>query len=204
MARYAKEAGVILGAVGKTQWWWFRSWGEGQGEWRLLFFPLIFIWHIERELISSVVLISGAQQSDSVTCTFGFWFFPIIGCYKILTMFPCAASMVAQTVKSSVCSAGDLGSIPGSGRSPGEGNGNPLQYSCLENSMDGGTSQATVHGVSKSLTLLSLFTLLSQDIEYISLCCTVNPCCLVCVWWYISINPILLIYPMPTFPIWKP
>ena len=40
--------------------------------------------------------------------------------------------------KASACSVGDLGSIPGSGRSPGEGNGNPLQYSCLENSMDGG------------------------------------------------------------------
>ena len=41
--------------------------------------------------------------------------------------------------KASVCNAGDLGSIPGLGRSPGEGNGNPLQYSCLENPMDGGT-----------------------------------------------------------------
>ena len=41
--------------------------------------------------------------------------------------------------KASACNAGHLGSIPGSGRSPGEGNGNPLQYSCLENSMDGGT-----------------------------------------------------------------
>ena len=60
-------------------------------------------------------------------------------------------------VKSSACSAGDPGSIPGSGRSPGEGNGNPLQYSCLENSMDGGTSQATVHGVSESRTRLSDF-----------------------------------------------
>ena len=40
--------------------------------------------------------------------------------------------------KASVCSAGDLGSIPGSGRSPGEGNGNPFQHSCLENPMDGG------------------------------------------------------------------
>ena len=43
------------------------------------------------------------------------------------------------------CNAGDLGSIPGSGRSPGEGNGNPLQYSCLENSMDEGAWWATVH-----------------------------------------------------------
>ena len=51
-----------------------------------------------------------------------------------------AASLVVQTVQASVCNAGDPGSIPGSGRSPGEGNGNPLQYSCLENSMDGGTS----------------------------------------------------------------
>ena len=42
-------------------------------------------------------------------------------------------------VKASACNAGDLGLIPGSGRSPGEGNGNPLQYSCLENPMDGGT-----------------------------------------------------------------
>ena len=46
--------------------------------------------------------------------------------------------------------AGDLGSIPGVERSPGEGNGNPFQYSCLENSMDRGTLQARVHGVSKS------------------------------------------------------
>ena len=54
--------------------------------------------------------------------------------------------------KESTCSAGDLGSVPGSGRSPGEGNGNPLQYSCLENSMNRGASRATVHGVAKSWT----------------------------------------------------
>ena len=46
------------------------------------------------------------------------------------------ASLVAQVIKASVCNAGDMGSIPGSGRSPGEGNGNPLQYSYLDNSMD--------------------------------------------------------------------
>ena len=62
-------------------------------------------------------------------------------------------------VKASVCNAGDLGSIPGSGRSPAEGNGNPLQYSWLENPMDGGAWWATVHGVAKSRTLLSDFTL---------------------------------------------
>ena len=54
--------------------------------------------------------------------------------------------------KVSAYNAGDLGSIPGSGRFPGEGNGNPLQYSCLENPMDGGTWQATAHGVAKSQT----------------------------------------------------
>ena len=54
--------------------------------------------------------------------------------------------------KVSACNAGDPSSIPGSGRSPGEGSGNPLQYSCLEDSMDGGAWWATVHGVTKSLT----------------------------------------------------
>ena len=54
--------------------------------------------------------------------------------------------------KESACSAGDLGSIPVSGRSSGEGNGNPLQYSCLENPMDRGDWQAIVHGVTKSWT----------------------------------------------------
>ena len=61
--------------------------------------------------------------------------------------------------KVSACSAGDLDSIPGSGRCPGGGNGNPLQYSCLENPMDGGAWEATVHGVAKSRTWLSNFTL---------------------------------------------
>ena len=57
--------------------------------------------------------------------------------------------------KDSTCNAGDPGSIPGWGRSPGEGSGNPLQYSCLENPMDRGAWQATVHGVAKSWTRLS-------------------------------------------------
>ena len=57
--------------------------------------------------------------------------------------------------KDSACIAGDLGSIPGSGKSPGEGNGNPLQYSCLENPMDRGAWWATVHEVAKSRTGLS-------------------------------------------------
>ena len=54
--------------------------------------------------------------------------------------------------KESACNAGEPGSIPGLRRSPEEGNGNPLQYSCLENTMDRGAWQATVHGVAKSKT----------------------------------------------------
>ena len=64
--------------------------------------------------------------------------------------FPCSSLS-----KESSCSAGDLGSIPGLGRSPGEGNGNPLQYPCLENLMDRGAWWAAVHEVTKSLAWLS-------------------------------------------------
>ena len=59
--------------------------------------------------------------------------------------------------KESVSSVGDPSLIPGSGRTSGEGNGNPLKYSCLENPMDGGAWQATVHGVAKSRTRMSDF-----------------------------------------------
>ena len=65
---------------------------------------------------------------------------------------------MALVVKNPPANAGDLGSVPGSGRSPGGGNGNPTQYSCLENPMDGGAWWATVHGVAKSQTRLSDFT----------------------------------------------
>ena len=62
------------------------------------------------------------------------------------------ASQVALAVRNPPINTGDLrdaSSIPGSGKSPGEGNGNPLQYSCLGNPMDRGARQATVHGVTK-------------------------------------------------------
>ena len=71
----------------------------------------------------------------------------------------CIKLIGGSEVKAPACNAGDLGSIPGLGRSPREGNGNPLQYSCLENPMDGGAWWATVHGVTKSWTRLSDFTL---------------------------------------------
>ena len=57
--------------------------------------------------------------------------------------------------KESTCNAGDLGLILGSGKAPGEGNGSPLQYPCLENFIDRGAWQTTVHGVTKSWTQLS-------------------------------------------------
>ena len=61
--------------------------------------------------------------------------------------------------KESACNAGDVGLIPGLGRFPGEGNGYPLQYPCLENSMDRGTWWATVHGIANSQTQLKRLTL---------------------------------------------
>ena len=72
---------------------------------------------------------------------------------NLLSLFPGGSE-----VKASACNMGDLGSIPGLGRSPGEGNGNPLQDSCLENPMDGEAWWATVQGVAKSWTGLSNFT----------------------------------------------
>ena len=60
-----------------------------------------------------------------------------------------------SVVKNPPANAGDLGSFPGFGRSPGGGHGNPLQFSCLENPTDRGAWQATIHGVTKSRTRLS-------------------------------------------------
>ena len=72
----------------------------------------------------------------------------------------------------STCNAGDMGSIPESARSPGEGNGNPLQYSCLENSMDRGASWATDHRVVKSQIQLRDFHSLTHRLEM----CSIGTC----------------------------
>ena len=99
---------------------------------------------------------------------------PFITCYLwLLYSFPGGSDG-----KASACNAGDLGSIPGLGRSPGEGHGNPLQYSCLENPMDRGAWRATVHGVTKSQTRLNDFTWLFSHFTVELTSC--NRGCLVC------------------------
>ena len=77
--------------------------------------------------------------------------------YTLFKEFPCSSYN-----KECACSAGDPGSIPGSGRSSGEGNGNPLQYSCLENPMDRGAWWATVHGLTELDTTERLSTHIIQ------------------------------------------
>ena len=98
-------------------------------------------------------------------------------CTWVVTSYPVEALAASQlqeemwcfpggsAVKASASNAGDLGLIPGSGRSPGGGDGNPLQYSCLENSMDRGTWWATVHGVTKSWTRLKWLSMHTEGPE---------------------------------------
>ena len=90
------------------------------------------------------MLFSGVQQNDSVirVC--------VCVCVSLCMGFPGGSDG-----KESVCNAGDTGSIPGWGISPGEGNGNPLQYVWMENPMDRGAWLAAVHGITKSWTQLS-------------------------------------------------
>ena len=77
---------------------------------------------------------------------------------NIVCISNCLGFPGGSEVKVPACNAGYLGLIPGSGGSPGEGNDNPLPYSCLENPMDGGAWWAIVHGITKSQTRLSDFT----------------------------------------------
>ena len=70
----------------------------------------------------------------------------------LLAIFKFSIMFCGSDGKEAACNAGDLGLILGSGRLPGEGSGNPLQFYCLENSMDRGAWWATVHGVAKSWT----------------------------------------------------
>ena len=97
--------------------------------------------------------------SAGLSSTFCTQFFPKFSAsshytvlFWILTQVFLCGFPVGSDGKESACNVGDLGSIPGSGRSLGGGHGNLLQYSCLENSMDRGDWRATVHGVTKSWT----------------------------------------------------
>ena len=81
---------------------------------------------------------------------FGSVFLSLFKIHTLLVGFPGGSKCTE-----SACSAGDQSSVPGSGRPPGEGHGNPLQHSCLENPMDRGAWPATVHAVAKSWTQLS-------------------------------------------------
>ena len=81
--------------------------------------------------------------------------------WLLLTRLFCFLCFLSDLVdEESACNAGDWGLIPGSGRSPGEGNGNPLQYTCLENCMDWGDWRATLHGITKCWTWLCNFFVL--------------------------------------------
>ena len=80
---------------------------------------------------------------------------PLINFFIHVFIHSAWASLVAQTVKNPPANAGDQGLIPGSERSPGKGNGKPLQYSCLENSIDRRAWPAIVYGVTKSQTQLT-------------------------------------------------
>ena len=89
-----------------------------------------------------------------------------------------------------------MGSIPGSERSPGEGNGNPLQHSCLENPMDRGASWATVHGVAKSQTWLKWLSTHRQWMPpgmLPSPGCVSTLCCPACPW---MLQPLLVAMPL--------
>ena len=99
-------------------------------------------------MIYDAVVISGVQKSDSVIHIHVSILFRIIFSYRLLQSIEWASqvALVVKNLSANAGDVGDLGSIPGLGRSPGGGHGNPLQYSCLENPIDRGAWWATVHG----------------------------------------------------------
>ena len=121
--------------------WWAAGHGVAKSRTRLSDFTFTFYFHaLEKEMAThSSVLAWRIPGTGS-----------LVGC--------CLWGRKGSEVKVSASNAGDPGLIPGSGRSPGERNGYPIQYSCLENSMDRGAWRATVHGVTKSQTRLSNLT----------------------------------------------
>ena len=116
--------------------------------------------NLEKQIISSHWCITNPPTETFLSPST-----PVIS--KVCTLFnhiqwvfssPCLSAAGGSEDKASACNVRDPGLIPGLGRSPGEGNGNPLQYSRLENPIDRGAWWATVHGAAKSPTRLSNFT----------------------------------------------
>ena len=93
-----------------------------------------------------------------------FFFLNFLGYVIYIPGFPRGA--VVKNMPANAGGTGNMGSVPGLGKSPGEGNGNPLQYSCLENPMDREAWWATVHGVSKSQIRLSLHAMKKKEFTY--------------------------------------
>ena len=112
-----------------------------------LFIDKLHLWYLTQyfKYYMLILYLNLEKELDSLF-SFNIWMVPLLG-------FPGGLDG-----KAFAYNVGDPGLIPGSGRSSGEGNGNPLQYSCLENPMDRGTWWATVHGVSKNRTWLSDLT----------------------------------------------
>ena len=104
-------------------------------------------------LAKSVVHISHVNHLTKEKVIFSFSYME--GMIFLWLVISCEAFPGGSDSKEFTCNAGDSGSIPGSGRFPGEGNDYPLQYSCMENSMDRGTWQAIVHAVAKNQTRFS-------------------------------------------------
>ena len=131
--------------------------------------PAMQTWHTAPPLERDLTVLSRAHLSLQ-----RFYFHGILGsqsterittrCYGttketgLVFLRPSYLACGGSDGKASAYNAGDPGSIPGLGKSPGEGSGTPLQYSCMENPMDGGACQATLHGVTKSQTRLSDFS----------------------------------------------
>ena len=120
----------------------------------------LIIWRVKSIQLgfSKRIIYQNIKISVSLSNSQNILWFHIIYCYyeNVNKMFWTDPFPGSQTVKSPPANVGDVSSTPKLGRSPGEGNGNPLQYSCLENPMDSGAWRAIVHGVTKEsdMTLL--------------------------------------------------
>ena len=151
------EKTLMLGKTeGRRRGWWRMKWLDGITDSMDMSLSKLCELAMDREAWRAVV--HGIAKSQK-------WLSNWIDWTESPNRSETWASQVALVVKNLLANAGnirDLGSIPGSGRSPGGGHGNPLQYSCLENLMDRGAWQATVHKVAQSQTLLKWLSIHAQ------------------------------------------